>query len=129
MEKAGEDGAEGENKPAKKPRRSKHQTPAALTSDDLKDDSLKTMFLKTMKAVDTMTFDAVKEHLGASFTNAGARNGQLCIYWSRTAGGVKYLGDAAKPQVGYFCYSTTAPYNARMAAGYLSPSLLVSWSI
>ena len=87
------------------------------------------MFLKTMKAVDTMTFDAVKEHLGASFTNAGARNGQLCIYWSRTAGGVKYLGDAAKPQVGYFCYSTTAPYNARMAAGYLSASLLVSWSI
>ncbi len=128
MEKnVAKDGEEADQEVAKKPKRGRKQ--AAMPSDDLKDGTMKVMFQKAVKAVETMTFDAVKEHLASSFTNAGAKNGMLCIYWSRTAGGVKYLGDATKPQVAYFCYKTAAPFNARMAAGYLSASLLVSWLI
>ena len=101
----------------------------------LDDKLMRGLVLQTLKPVDVLNYDDLKQHLRTNIPDTANQHGDLSVYWNRTACGVRYLDDAAKPQVAYFAFKHTKvkSYNLLMTAAFSAGSLMVplpinSWS-
>ena len=101
----------------------------------LDDKLMRGLVLQTLKPVDVLNYDDLKQHLRTNIPDTANQHGDLSVYWNRMACGVRWLDDAAKPQVAYFAFKhpKVKSYNLLMTAAFSAGSLMVplpinSWS-
>ena len=121
--KAKDTDADGE-KPKRKRRRNNVEE-APEDTENLKDDGMKAALVQTLREIQTMTFDDLKDHLASKKLSIPNKMTSLNPYWSKTCSAVRLTILPSKPDVDNFAYKQGS-WNVRMCAAFFSSLLLAT---
>lgn len=118
-----------ENKPAKKPRRTRRKDDgdAPAEGKNLGDDVMKGLFIQVLKDTKTMVIEDMKKYLAGRKPTLSSGNVGLNVYWTKAASACRLLCvGTPSPDAAYFSFKQ-GTWNMRMASAFMASVLMAPW--